>query len=362
MEAYMERIRDKIILCLFGLTCIIYHDTSIKAYTAILCCICISTLYEYYTHKKLLVTSSIGYFIYTVIYPPSIMLYPLIAYDLQGKENLVLFLTGTAFCILHVQDFEPYFLCLLVLFVMISMLFSSNTQKWFLLQQNYKKLRDSDRELELLLKARNHHLIQQQDYEIHVATLRERNRIAREIHDNVGHMLSRAILLTGAINAMSCEPVVKKQLDTLSETLDLAMNNIRCSVHDLHDESLDLKDSIDKILLHYSQYQIDFSYDISNKTTKEIKYCFLTIMKEALSNVTKHSNADQITITLREFTAFYQLLFHDNGTNYYKKNITGIGLENMKDRVHALNGHINIETTFGFKIFISVPKEKGDLI
>jgi signal transduction histidine kinase len=43
--------------------------------------------------------------------------------------------------------------------------------------------------------------MEKQDYEIYLATLRERNRIAREIHDNVGHMLSRSILQIGALKA-----------------------------------------------------------------------------------------------------------------------------------------------------------------
>ena len=44
---------------------------------------------------------------------------------------------------------------------------------------------------------------QNQDYEIHLATLKERNRIAREIHDNVGHLLSRSLLQTGALQVMN---------------------------------------------------------------------------------------------------------------------------------------------------------------
>ena len=42
-----------------------------------------------------------------------------------------------------------------------------------------------------------------QDYEIYLATLKERNRIAREIHDNVGHMLTRSILQLGALSVIN---------------------------------------------------------------------------------------------------------------------------------------------------------------
>ena len=61
------------------------------------------------------------------------------------------------------------------------------------------RTRDDSIELEEMLKSKNQALLQEQDQQVHLATLAERNRIAREIHDNVGHLLSRGILLLGAI-------------------------------------------------------------------------------------------------------------------------------------------------------------------
>ena len=61
-----------------------------------------------------------------------------------------------------------------------------------------KRTRDDSRERDLLLSQKNKALLEKQDYEIYNATLKERNRIAREIHDNVGHVLSKFILMLGA--------------------------------------------------------------------------------------------------------------------------------------------------------------------
>ena len=57
--------------------------------------------------------------------------------------------------------------------------------------------RDDLQERTLLLEAKNRGLLERQDYEVQVATLAERARIAREIHDNVGHQLTRAKLQSG---------------------------------------------------------------------------------------------------------------------------------------------------------------------
>ena len=111
------------------------------------------------------------------------------------------------------------------------------------LEQRLMKLRDDSTEKNLLLEEKNRMLAEKQDYEIYAATLKERNRIAREIHDNVGHLLSRSILITGTAKALNASDALSPVLDNLDHSLNQAMTSIRSSVHDLHDESLNLERS-----------------------------------------------------------------------------------------------------------------------
>lgn len=216
--------------------------------------------------------------------------------------------------------------------------------------------RDSSREMELWLKERNKDLTEKQEYEIRLATLRERNRIAREIHDNVGHMLSRSILQTAALTMIAKESAVKEQLGILSVTLNQAMDSIRESVHDLHDDSVNLESTVAKMLDGYEMYEIHYEYEIHSEMPRETKFCFLTVIKEALSNVVKHSNATAIRVVIQEFQDYYQLLFQDNGNCYEERTgDRGMGLENMKERVESLDGTMNLRTDQGFRIFISIP-------
>jgi signal transduction histidine kinase len=90
------------------------------------------------------------------------------------------------------------------------------------------------------LEQKNKALMEKQDYEVRVATLRERNRIARDIHDHVGHLLTRAILQLGAIQTVSRGGPLHEPLSGLKQTLDDSMTEIRRSLHDLHDASVDL--------------------------------------------------------------------------------------------------------------------------
>ena len=214
-------------------------------------------------------------------------------------------------------------------------------------------------------------LMEKQDYEIYLATLRERNRIAREIHDNVGHMLSRSILQMGALITIHKEEPLHGQLAGVGETLNQAMNSIRESVHDLHDESIDLRQSIAEATREMKEhYQLTVDYDMSPEIPRNVKYCFITAVKEAMSNIAKHSDADKISVILREHPAFYQLTVEDNGTvgrkgqsgPLWEEEVVrmdgkeGIGLSNMKERVQALGGTFRIHTEKGFVIFISIPK------
>ena len=93
---------------------------------------------------------------------------------------------------------------ILILYIVFSIFIQYRTRQAQRLEDQLKKQRDDSQELSLLLESRNKALIERQNYEIHLATLKERNRIAREIHDHVGHMLSRSILQVGALMTIRC--------------------------------------------------------------------------------------------------------------------------------------------------------------
>ena len=101
---------------------------------------------------------------------------------------------------------------------------------------------------------------------------------------------------------------------------------------------------------------------------REIKYSFITIVKEALNNVIKHSDATQVSVLAREHPGLYQLVIKDNGshgrlkekmTDSEMKERAGIGIQNMRERVKNLGGTFQIASEKGFSIYITVPK-KGE--
>jgi signal transduction histidine kinase len=228
-------------------------------------------------------------------------------------------------------------------------------------------IKDTHTEDQLYLHNQNKTLLKQQDYEIHIATLNERNRIAREIHDNVGHMLSRSILQIGALIASNKNEELTPFYMNLKDTLNEAMNNIRNSVHDLHDESLNLKEQMERLVHDFTFCPIELDYDISEHTDISVKYCFIAITKEALNNIIKHSNATRVHIRIIEHPAFYQYIIEDNGTKdtpqtsqtQLQTSAThhhGIGLSNMNERVNSLHGTFFYKhTNQGFSIHISIP-------
>jgi signal transduction histidine kinase len=220
-------------------------------------------------------------------------------------------------------------------------------------------LRDEITEKNLQLAEQNVRISEAQNNEIHLATLRERNRIAREIHDNVGHMLTRSILQTGALQIINHDETLKEPLAELKQTLDGAMTSIRTSVHDLHDNSIDLRKAITEMADAVDErFEVSVNYDASTHIPGEIKLCIAGIVKEGISNAVKHSNGSKIEIIFREHPAFYQLLMNDNGTAA-EISRGGIGLRNMEDRASAVGGRISFSPSeSGFRIFMTIPKEQ----
>lgn len=351
----MSVLIDKLILLLGCFILYLSNYNDIAGVFYLLGAISITCFVSYFAYRKESLLLILIFLVSSFIFPKFCFYIPLIIYDLYAYRHKILSFASILIFILFARELTPLIVTMLLLFSGISILLQYKSEHLYQLQMDFKKLRDTSTEYNLLLHSKNKDLIEKQDYEIHLATLKERNRIAREIHDNVGHVLSRSLLQLGAIMATNKDPNMYLPLTGLKDTLSSAMNNIRDSVHDLHEDSIDLYATIQACFVGFERYHTDFDYDMSENVPRNIKYCLIAIIKEALSNINKHSNATKLTIHLREHPGFYQLLIEDNGTDIKWKS-NGIGMENMKDRVDNLNGTFRINTEDGFKIFISIPK------
>lgn len=297
-----------------------------------------------------------------LVVPEIEMFYPILIYALIKEINwqmgLAISMAGAIlqgkYGNMHIEIMAKY-----VVGCLLAAILERKTYKYDKMDIELRKTVDSGEEKALLLSEKNKALAEKQNSEIYAATLRERNRIAREIHDNVGHVLSRTILLTGAVKAVNKDQNLAPMLDGLDDSLNSAMDSIRSSVHDLHDEAINLQEELKRIIRDFKYCKVELEYDVSDKMDSNAKYCYACVVKEALSNIMKYSGATYVKITVREHPALYQLCVEDNGrggTENMDKN-TGIGLKNMQDRVQALNGTLRIEGEKGFRIFAMIPKE-----
>lgn len=210
--------------------------------------------------------------------------------------------------------------------------------------------------------------MEREEEHIYMATLRERNRIAREIHDNVGHMLTRAIVQLQAIRIINKDDNIKPYLESVDETVNQTMLNIRKSVHELHNDSIDLSVMLNELLKAIpDSFQVDCNTSIESAMNSDYKNNILAIIKEAITNITKYSNGDRVKVEVIEHAAFWRIFLWDNGKNpkrdyveeMHSHNISGgIGLENIYERTKNIGGRANITSDEkGFTILITIPKE-----
>lgn len=342
-------------LCLFSL---FYTEPGIGYVLAFLCAVILCCLDLFLKDRRLTAACCIFFFAAGLFCPEFVFFYPSAAYPLLiDRQWAALLPCPVLFVFLSAKYHLPMVLiCLETAVFFIAFLLKYRTFREDFLELALKRTRDDSTERDILLTEKNRSLLEKQDYEIYTATLKERNRIAREIHDNVGHLLSRSILLVGAMKAVNRDQTLTQPLDSLDLTLNSAMDSIRKSVHDLHDDAVNLEESIRSLIRDFSFCPVDFRCDSGKNVPKDVKYSFISITREALSNIMRHSDATRASITIREHPALYQLCIEDNGSSSPKK-AGGIGLQNMQERTLALRGHIQISDDHGFKIFITIPKE-----
>lgn len=237
-------------------------------------------------------------------------------------------------------------------------------------QQRKRRTRDELQERALALEARNRDLADRQDYEVELATLAERARIAREIHDNVGHQLTRASLQTEALRVVHAdEPGVAADFADVKRTVDEALQLVRTSVHALNDNAVDLSVRLERIVEGARSDggpQIELEV-MTEHAPANVANCFAAVLREALSNTMRHACAHAVTVRCMEHPSFYQLIVTDDGAGGVQANsrgaAEGMGLSSMRERIEALGGTFTAGPRAGaggWRVFATVPKQQGD--
>jgi len=354
----MRKLTDKLIILL--LCCILNGASDAASVAAFLTTLCSAADLQYRESQRLSGIIGVLSLFLSLLIPEFLFFLPALLYDFTARRLWWICAAAGGCFVYHAADMDMRRISALLLTALLAVLLQRRTTALLAVEKKYIQTRDSSAEITMLLTEKNRHLHENQDNEIRLATLRERNRIAREIHDNVGHLLSRSILQTGALCAMNRDETMQEALSALNDTLSSAMTTIRKSVHDLHDESVDLKQSVEEAVRPLSEngLRVRLEFDCTADPPNKIKFCLISIVKEGTSNILRHSSADSVSVILREHPAFYQLMIEDNGICEAVNSTDGIGLSNMRERVESLGGILQISADkTGFRIFISLKKE-----
>lgn len=360
----MARLLDYIILFLCSTIFFLTFRTESQPIICICIAISITCFSIYFDNFLISVILYLLFFALSFIIPGLMFFSPLILYKFFNQSYMyVTFLYAVVyyyhFDSSYIIQFVAIFFLLLLAFIL-----KYRTDLYLDKTERFDRIRANLTDYNTTLNLKNRELMEKQDYEITNATLNERNRIAREIHDSVGHILSSSILQIAALTAITKDETVKECLQNINNTLTDGMNSIRASIHNIHEDSVDLNIKLKELVDGFQFCDISYKYEIDRDFSIKAKYTIIFIVKEALTNIIKHSNATHVEISITQTPAFYKIDIHDNGTNISSTNSKtgkqGMGTISIYDRIAALDGTINITKNDGYRIYITFPVEMNN--
>ena len=177
----------------------------------------------------------------------------------------------------------------------------------------------------------------------------ERERIGRDLHDDIGSMLATARLYIQQTQQNSSE---KEQawMRKADEVLNACLQNLRSIARDLVPTILNQLGLIDAIealcdvLRESGNHQIEFTYSPISQLEPEKALHVYRIVQELLTNTLKHAQASIIRISLSCNPTELQLSYADNGIGLDDhKRSKGLGLKNIESRLSLMRGSINTQ-------------------
>ena len=199
-----------------------------------------------------------------------------------------------------------------------------------------------------------------------IAEDRERKRIAREIHDTLGHALTG---ISAGIDAVKVLVDIdtnraKEQLNNVSVVVRDGIRDVRGSLNKMRPGALEnntLKEALIKIIREYeaiSNLEIHLRYEWDNIDLDIAKEDIVfRVIQESITNSVRHGHAKTIWIELLEEES-YVMTIQDDGIGFDELHY-GYGLKQMQERLMIIGGSVRFENRDGFYTHIEIPKIGG---
>lgn len=199
---------------------------------------------------------------------------------------------------------------------------------------------------------------------------KERTRIAQDLHDHLGSMLSAIKMHFSSVKdqIIQLESGTTDQYEKANDLLNDVSDEVRKISHNLVSGVLmkfglvtALEELVDTIALS-NQIEIEFlTHKMDNRLDSKMEIAIYRVIQELISNVLKHSQAKELIIQLIRGKDLLNVIVEDNGIGYDEAQTTeGIGLSNIKSRIEIFQGEVNIDTSLnnGTTVSIDIPLNK----
>ena len=201
-----------------------------------------------------------------------------------------------------------------------------------------------------------------------MAETRERNRVAREIHDTLGHTLTGVSAgVDACIALVDIDPgQTKKQLEVIAKAVRGGIKDVRSSVSELRADALEhfqLDEAISDMIAEMNSLagvEVVFHSEVKPfRFSEDEENVVYRIIQEGITNALRHGKATRIQIDARKIDGVLHLTIQDNGCGC-KEIKKGFGTKHMKERVAMLGGSIHFSGENGFLIDARIPIRWGE--
>ncbi|OAH59544.1 histidine kinase [Domibacillus aminovorans] len=189
----------------------------------------------------------------------------------------------------------------------------------------------------------------------------ERQRIARDLHDTLGQRLSLIGLKSDLARKLIYKDPekAKEELIDVQQTARTALNEVRNLVSSMR--GIRINDEIALIQQLLKAAQIEYTGEKEfklNNVSLFVENIISMCMKEAVTNIVKHSQAFSCHISIKQTKTGLQLTIKDDGIGMTRQDIgKGSGLLGMRERLEFVNGSLDIRSDSGTMIIMNVPND-----